>query len=466
MPMDSLFVRDSIEVIVLSENAPNESGAEARHASRDSNGQRQRVDFLLADDRKAVDQAARDLADLASFAYASSDDGRNPRKMIDAVKMLVILQEEELNAGGGVSGHIGLENRFVERWGVAPECDPLGFLNTAHRLSLINRDLSVTLTTKGSRFLGALHRLLSDWYVFHTKSDLEQLLFQSEREVELMGAYEARGYDTRALGRALSFLEKAYKDISERIHEMIASGIAIDQVRTMLERYDFLLDAIERQRDEGFEHSLPILDRVEKAKAGALEVAFETMTNVLSHSTGRALSEMNPINKGRFYGWLREAFASGRLLELAAEVGDVTLPVYLAGYPSYDQLNEFIEEFLGRSVGGPVEQEEYGEPTYSEEGDFDEYEGEFDEDLLGYVDLVLAKIGSHREIRESAILRESSKWSDLLMIAAATGESVTKGLADGKHVDEEYEDDRFRMTGDILLLRKSARSAERDGQPR
>jgi hypothetical protein len=447
----------------LQEKAPDELGGEARHASPDSEERHRRVDFLVADDPKAVEQAARDLADLASFAYTSSDDGRNPAKMMDAVRMLVILQEEELNAGGGVSGHIGLQNRFVERWGTVPECDPLGFLNTAHRLSLITRDLSVTLTTKGSRLLGALQRLLSDWYAFHTKSDIEQLLFQSEREVELMEAYEAKGYDTRALGRALSFLEKAYKDISDRTHEMIASGIAIDQVRTMLERYDFLLDAIAKQRDEGFEHSLPVLDRVENAKAAALEVAFDTMTGVLSHSTGKALSEMNPINKARFYGWLREAFGSGRLLELAAEAGDVTLPVYLAGHPSYDQLNEFIGEFLGRSVGAPADPEDYGEPTFSEEGDFDQYEGEFDEDLLNYVDLVLAEIGSDGETRESSILRQISDWGDLLMTAAAAGETVTKGLAEGKYIDEKYEDERFAMNGDILLSRKSAVVAERDG---
>jgi len=447
---------------LLKEKVSDESGAEAPRASPDSDDRRRKVNFLLADDPKALEQAARNLADLASFAYASSDDGRNPGKMVDAVKMLVILQEEELNAGGGVSGYIGLENRFVERWGAAAQCDPLGFLNTAHRLSLVNRDLSVTLTTKGSRLLGALQRLLSDWYVFHTKSDIEQLLFQSEREVELMEAYEAKGYDTRALGRALSFLEKAYKDISARTHEMISSGIAIDQVRTMLERYDFLLAAITRQRDEGFEHSLPVLDRVEKAKAAALEVAFDTMTGVLSHSTGKALSEMNPINKGRFYVWLREAFGSGRLLELAAETGDVSLPVYLAGYPSYDQLNEFIGEFLGRSVGAPAQPEDYGELTFSEEGDFDEYEGEFDEDLLKYVDLVLAKLGPDEDVKESSILRESGEWSDLLMTAAAVGESVTKGLAGGKYLDEKYEDERFMMNGDVLLSRRPSAAAGRE----
>jgi hypothetical protein len=130
--------------------------------------------------------------------------------------MLVLLQEEEINNGAGVGGYIGLQNRFAERWGTAPACDPVGFLNTAYRLSLINRDLTVQLTTKGSRLLGSMHRLLDDWYAFHMKSDLEQLLFQSEREVELMDAYEAKGYETRSLARALGFLERAYKDIRLR----------------------------------------------------------------------------------------------------------------------------------------------------------------------------------------------------------------------------------------------------------
>lgn len=89
--------------------------------------------------------------------------------------------------------------------------------------------MTVQLTTKGSRLLGSIHRLLDDWYAFHMKGDLEQLLFQSGREVELMDAYEARGYETGSLARALSFLERAYKDISSRTYEMIASGVAPDQ---------------------------------------------------------------------------------------------------------------------------------------------------------------------------------------------------------------------------------------------
>jgi hypothetical protein len=417
----------------------------------DVQGPTRRLDFLSAQDPKALAQAANDLADLANFAQSVSDNGQNPEKLIDAVKMLVLLQEEEINNGAGVGGYIGLQNRFAERWGTAPACDPVGFLNTAYRLSLINRDLTVQLTTKGSRLLGSMHRLLDDWYAFHMKSDLEQLLFQSEREVELMDAYEAKGYETRSLARALGFLERAYKDIRLRTNEMIASGIAIDQVQTMLKRYDFLLEDITKRRNEGFEPTLPILERVESAKAGALSTAFDAMAGVLSHSTGRALSEMNPVSRPRFYGWLREVFGSGKLVEMAADAGDVILPAYLAGYPSFDQLCEFAEELLGRSVAPQVERVDLGEPTVSEDGDFEQYQGEFDEDFLQYVDIVLSSLRSDRKVRESAILRSRSSWGDLMITAAATGEVVTKGLADGEFLDEQYEDERLKMIGDISL---------------
>lgn len=443
-------------VIPVGEQEPSSDfSRRTTQASSNDEAQARKLDFLSPDDPRALAMAAHDLADLASFAHSVSDNGQNPGKLIDAVKMLVLLQEEEFNTGGGVGGYIGLQNRFIERWGIAPACDPIGFLNTAYRLSLINRDVTVQLTTKGSRLLGSMHRLLDDWYAFHTKSDLEQLLFQSEREVELMESYEDKGYETRSLARALSFLERAYKDISSRTYEMIASGIALDQVQTMLKRYDFLLDSISKHRNEGFEPTLPILERVENAKAGALATAFNTMTGVLSHSTGRALSEMNPISRPRFYGWLREVFGSGKLLQMAADAGDVTLPVYLAGYPSFDQLGEFVEEFVGRSVAAPAERADLSEPTVSEEGDFEQYQGEFDEDFVQYVDLVLSYLQTDQGVRESAILRERRSWGDLLMTAAAAGEAVTKALADGRFVDEQYEDQRLKMIGDLSLSRRA-----------
>jgi hypothetical protein len=391
---------------------------------------------------------------LASFAHSVSDNGQNPEKLVDAVKMLVLLQEEESITGGGVGGHLGLQNRFIERWRTAPICDPIGFLNTAYRLSLVNRDVTVQLTTKGSRLLGSIHRLLEDWYAFHMKSDLEQLLFQSGREVELMDAYEAKGYETHSLARALGFLEKAYRDLSSRTYDLIASGVAIDQVQAILNRYDFLLDAISERRKEGFEPTLPILDRVERAKAGALSTAFNTMTGVLSHVTGKALSEMNPISRPRFYGWLREVFGAGTLIDMAVEAGDVTLPVYLPGHTSFDQLQEFVEEFLGRSFGAPEDQSEQAEVTFSEEGDIEEYEGEFDEDFAQYVDLVLSRLQASRSVKESSILAQRESWSEMLVTAAAAGEVVTKGLAAGQFIDEDYEDERFKMTGDISLARK------------
>jgi len=375
--------------------------------------------------------------------------------------MLVLIQEEEINTGRGVGGPTGLENRFKEHWGRSPACDPAGFLVTAYRLSLVNRDLTAQLTTKGSRLLGSMYRLLDDWYVFHTKSDLEQLLFQSEREVELMDSYEAKGYETRAVARALSFLEKAYQEISLRTNEMITSGIAIDQIQTMLGRYDFLLESIRKHRNEGFEPTLPVVERVEKAKAGALSTAYNTMAGVLSHSTGRALSEMNPISRSLFYNWLRGVFASGKLMDMAAEAGDVTLPVYLQGYPSYDQLGEFADEFLGRRVEAPSEREDLGDPTLSEEGDFERYQGEFDEDFGQYVDSVLSRLQTGRKVKESTILRNEDSWGDLIMTAAATGEVVTKGLAFGEPSDDVYEDARFAMIGDIELASMGDR-AEHD----
>lgn len=416
----------------------------------------QRLDFLSQEDPKALVQAAHDLSDLASFAHSVSDNGQNPDKLIDAIKMLVILQDEEYNMAGGVCGHIGLQNRFLERWGRAPVCDPTGFLNTAYRLSLVNRDVTVRLTTKGSRLLGSIYRLLDDWYAFHMKSDLEQLLFQSEREIELMDAYEAKGYEAHSWLRALGFLEKAYKDISSKVYDLIASGAALDQVRAMLNRYDFLLDAINQRRKEGFEPTLPILERVERAKAGALSTAFDTMAGILSHTTGRALSEMNPINRPRFYDWLREVFGTAKVAQMAVEAGDVSLPVYLPGYPSFDQLSEFAQEFLGRSAATPEWPAEHVEATYSEEGDFEQYEGEFDEDFLEYVDLVLSRLQADRRVKESSIVSERESWGSALMTAAAAGEVVTKGIADGQFVDEEYEDERIRMIGDISLARRPA----------
>jgi hypothetical protein len=38
-----------------------------------------------------------------------------------------------------------------------------------------------------------------------------------------------------------------------------------------------------------------------------------------------------------------------------------------------------------------------------------------------------------------------------MITAAATGEVVTKGLADGEFLDEQYEDERLKMIGDISL---------------
>jgi hypothetical protein len=64
----------------------------------DVQGPTRRLDFLSAQDPKALAQAAKDLADLANFAQSVSDNGQNPEKLIDAVKMLVLLQEEEILA--------------------------------------------------------------------------------------------------------------------------------------------------------------------------------------------------------------------------------------------------------------------------------------------------------------------------------------------------------------------------------
>ncbi len=437
---------------------PGEAAAHMEQGQEDPSVQK--TDFLTGDSPNALILAARDLSDLASLAYAVSDDGRNPEKLIDAVKMLLLIQEEEYATGGGVGGHIGLQNRFKERWGAAPKADPSGFLTTCHRLSLINKDVSVQLTTKGSRLLGTVHRVLQDWYGFHRKNPIEQLLFQSQREIELMGAYEGKGYEAGSLNRALSFLEKGYRDVERRLYDYIMEGVAIEQIKAILDRYDFVQGVLDDQKKQGFRYALPIVDRVEKARTGALGVAFKAMTGVLSHSTGKALSEMNLINKTKFYNWLCSVFAGDRLLEMAGEAGDVTLPIYLPGYPSYDQLEEFVADTLGREHAAPGAIPPEPEITSSIEGDLNSYEeGEFDEDFAPYVDRVLASLPIQGEVHESHLLKAVERWDDILMSAAAAGEVVTKGMASGRHSCEVYESDRLVMLGEILIRRKAVMEA-------
>lgn len=441
--------------------SPSATGTTADQTSASDEPSAQKTDFLTGDSPEALILAARDLSDLGSFAYAVSDDGRNPEKLIDAVKMLLLIQEEEYATGGGVGGHIGLDNRFKERWGAAPKADPSGFLTTCHRLSLINKDVSVQLTTKGSRLLGTVHRVLQDWYGFHRKNPIEQLLFQSQREIELMDAYEGKGYEAGSLNRALSFLEKGYRDVERRLYDYIMEGVAIEQITSILDRYDFLQGVLDGQKKQGFRYALPIVDRVEKARTGALGVAFKAMTGVLSHSTGKALSEMNLINKTKFYNWLGSVFAGDRLLELAGEAGDVTLPIYLPGFPSYDQLEEFVADTLGREHAAPGAIPPEPEVTSSIEGDLDSYEeGEFDEDFAPYVDWVLASLPSEGEVRESQLLKAREGWADILMSAAAAGEVVTKGMALGRHSRETFESEKLVMLGEILIRRKSQDSRQ------
>ncbi|HHY11126.1 MAG TPA: hypothetical protein GX529_00695 [Firmicutes bacterium] len=415
-----------------------------------------KIDFLSGESPEALLQAARDLSDLAGFAHSVSDNGQNPDKLIDAFKMLLIIQEEEYRTGGGVGGHLGIYNRFLERWGCEPKADPVGFLNTAHRLSLISRDITVQVTSKGSRILGTIHRVLQDWYHFHMKTALEQFLFQSQREMELIEAYEARGYEVGSLNRALSFLERGYQDISQRLYDYIMEGIAIDHIKALLDKYGVLVNEIAQRRKEGFELTLPIIDRVERAKASALGLSFDAMTGVLSHTTGKALAEMNLISKARFYEWLREALSSNDMLEAAALAGDVIMPLYLPAFPSSAQLEEFVADFLGREVAGLDATFEEAEETSTEIGDIDEYEGEFEEDFAPYVDLVLASLGRQGKTMESSFLRRRDSWGEMLMTAAASGEIATKGLAQGEHTRETYEDARFGLAGDIVFERDVA----------
>ncbi|NPV70503.1 MAG: hypothetical protein HPY55_07665 [Firmicutes bacterium] len=416
-----------------------------------------KIDFLSGKQPEALVRAARDMADLASFAHSVSDNGQNPGKLIDAVKMLILIQEEEYATGAGVGGHLGLLNRFVERWGYQPKADPVGFLNTGYRLSLIMRDVTVKLTTKGSRLLGSIHRILQDWYGFHMMSNMEQLLYQSQREMELMDAYEAHGYETRSLARALSFLEKGYRDLSERLYDYIIEGMAIEQIASLLDRYNLLEEAIASKRMEGYEPGLPIVERVEKAKAGALQVAFDAMTGVLAHSTGRAMSEMNLISKHRFYSWLHDVFDSDRLLELASEAGDLILPVYLPAHPGTVQLEEFVGDFVGRQLvdleGPPPEKEQ----TCSEEGDLTDIEDEFEEDFAPYIDLVLTTVASHELVPEPGLIAERATWGEALMTAAAAGEVVTKYLARGVYSPDTFEEPRFEMRGQLILSTKQSR---------
>ncbi|MCR4397342.1 MAG: hypothetical protein NUV93_00035 [Firmicutes bacterium] len=445
--------------------------AGTREDDRDDHRESEKkIDFLSGEQPEALVRAARDVADLAAFAHSVSDNGQNPGKLIDAVKMLILIQEEEYATGAGVGGHIGLLNRFVERWGCQPKVDPVGFLNTGYRLSLIMRDVTVKLTTKGSRLLGSMHRILQDWYGFHMMSNMEQLFYQSRREMELMDAYEAHGYETRSLARALSFLEKAYRELSERLYDYIVEGMAIEQISSLLDRYDVLEEAIAGKQKEGYEPGLPIVERVERAKAGALQVAFDAMTGVLAHSQGRAMSEMNLISKHRFYSWLRDAFDSDHLLDLASEAGDLILPVYLPAHAGTAQLEEFVSDFVGRQVvdleGPPPEEKQ----TSSEEGDLDDIEDEFEEDFAPYVDLVLTAVASHELVPEPRLIAERATWGEALMTAAAAGEVVTKSLARGAYSPDVFEEQRFEMRGQVMLsgkhggdIRARAKPAESAG---
>lgn len=388
---------------------------------------------------------------MASFAHSVSENGQHPAKLIDAIKMLILIQEEEYATGAGVGGHVGLLNRFVERWGCQPHADPVGFLSTCSRLSLVMRDITVRLTTKGSRLLGSIHRILQDWYGFHMMSDMEQLLYQSQREMEFMDSYEAHGYETSSLPRALSFLEKGYRDLSERLQDYIVEGMAVDQIRSLLEKYRLLEETIAAKRAEGFEPGLPIVDRVERAKASTLQISFDAMAGVLAHQTGRAMSEMNLISKNRFYSWLNEVFDSDVLLDLASDAGDLVLPVSLPAYPGTDQLEEFLAEFAGRQMVESQNPLDDLQQTCSLEADLDEIDDRFEEEFVPYIDFVLSSVMAKKRVTESSLLEERQTWGEALMTAAAAGESVTKELVSGTYSEGEVESGRFSMTGELVL---------------
>ncbi|MEW6523872.1 MAG: hypothetical protein AB1445_09965 [Bacillota bacterium] len=401
----------------------------------------------------AVDKTMADLADLASFVNSASDGGQSPRKLFDAVRLLLIIQEAEFRTGTGVGRQQGLRNRFREQYGRDPMVDVGGLLGTADRLSLISRDWTVQLTSKGSRLLGTLFRVILDWHGFHQKSDLEQLIYQSQRELEMADAYENYGYQADSLPRALAFLERGYRDLQSRLREYILEGLAMDQISALIANYDRLQEAIAAKRVEGYELTLPIIERLERSKAAALRTAYEGMEGVLAHSTGRVRAEMSLINKTRFYTYLQQQFATGELADLAGRAGDVALPVSIAAYPSARQLEESIAETLGRTYLPGASQLPGVELSVSAEGRLDEEDYAFDEDLRPYVDRILEAVGV-RKTRESSILALQPSWSEALMVAVGVGELVTKEHLRVAAAGETYQEERFELVGDLTLARR------------
>ncbi|MEW6398539.1 MAG: hypothetical protein AB1503_05145 [Bacillota bacterium] len=426
------------------------------HDEAGRTGERVVVDVFTQATPEQLDRVMADAADLANFIFSVSGDGKEPLKLADAIRMLLIVQEEEFATGRGVSSPQGLGRRFAEAYGREPAADPGGVVMTGVRLSLLTRDWSIQLTSKGLRLLGSLHKVLQDWFSYHRASELERTMYLSQRELELEEAYDRLGYRTNAVQRALAYLVRGYEELKRHRDEFIVQGIATEKVRSILDRYDLLADAIRQRQAEGAELGLQAMERIEMARAEAFTVLYDSLAGVVSSVAGKARAESSPISKARFYRWLVEAFSNGELLAVAREAGDLLLPVHLPAPPDWPGLLDSILEVTGRAPFSEGDVVAESGPTATEEGALDELEEAFDPGLQPFVDRVLEWIPEEGRDLESNLMHRHTRWEDKLLLAAALAEVYTRHWADFSPTGEAYERHRVKVSTDAWAYRDHA----------
>lgn len=402
-----------------------------------------------------------DAADLANFIFSVSSDGKERLKLADAIRLLLVVQEEEFATGRGVTSPQGLGRRFVEAYGREPSADPAGVVTTAVRLSLLTRDWSIQLTSKGLRLLGSLHKVLQDWFSYHRAGELERTMYLSQRELELEEAYDRLGYRTSAVQRALAYLVRGYEELKRHRDEFIVQGIATEKVRSILERYDLLVDAIRERRAEGAELGLQAMERIEMARAEAFTVLYDSLAGVVSSVAGKSRAESSPISKARFYRWLVEAFSGDELLTVAREAGDLFLPVQLPAPPDWPGLLDAIIEVTGRAPFSEGDVAAGGGPSATEEGTLDELEETFDPGLQPFVEEVLDWLPEKGRDLESHLLQRHPGWEDKLLVTVALAEVYTRRWADFSPTGQPYEQGRVRVSTDAWAHRRREGAAAR-----
>ncbi|HHY95757.1 MAG TPA: DUF2399 domain-containing protein, partial [Firmicutes bacterium] len=116
---------------------------------QESTGERQLTDVFTQATPEQLDRVMADAADLANFIFSVSGDGKERLKLADAIRLLLVIQEEEFASGRGVTSPQGLGRGHLAPdggpplWGEAPclstyDLQRVGrFDTTAHTLLMV-----------------------------------------------------------------------------------------------------------------------------------------------------------------------------------------------------------------------------------------------------------------------------------------------------------------------------------------